>query len=342
MRLCLYVLAAASLMGCAKHYAPTLPAHLCREGQAAVPCRTPEDVESLLAGDLEILDADTPGFGLQRTRVLTLRSAGPGRVVFRAKWRAHTTTTATNSPRFELAAYAVQKLFLAPSEYVVPPTAPYCFPIDAYREHVDETARETFPRSGCVYGVLSYWLEGVTTVFDAHSEGWLHGLHRHLLDLDLMNRDAAYRNSVARVNLLTYLIRHGDSHARNFVIARTDTQPAAHAVYSVDNSKSLTLRKNPRIEPRHDWSSIHVPSLPRGAIERLRHADLSSLSRIAVLQPGRNRLVARPVDTAVSRTGVDWSDARLVIGLTDLEIEVLRTRIAELLERVDRDELALH
>ena len=51
-----------------------------------------------------------------------------------------------------------------PVEYVVPPTAPFCFSLAAYRARVDRNANETFPGSGCVYGVLSYWLEGVTAV----------------------------------------------------------------------------------------------------------------------------------------------------------------------------------
>jgi hypothetical protein len=342
----LVVIAAAYLLGCTRQAStpPTLtqPTYLCGEGRPYPACRTAEDVERLLAGDLEIVEAQRTTTGLQRANVMTLRTAGPNPVVFRAKWRAHTTTTATNSPRFELAAYALQKLFLEPSEYVVPPTAPYCFRLSAYREHVDPQARETFPRSGCVYGVLSYWIENVTTVRAANNAGWFHGQHRHLLDPELLERDVAYRNSVARVNLLTYLIRHGDSHNNNFVIARTDTQPPVHTVYSVDNSKSFTLAPNRRIKPEHDWSAIRVPSLPRETIDRLRTADLSSLAMMAVLQPVNGRLVARPFDRSATRTGTDWSDVRLVVGLTEVEIAGLRERVDALLERVDRHELALY
>jgi len=342
------MIAASCFFGCTKQHtetrahALTQPTQLCREGLPLRSCRTVEEIEALLAGDLEILAARKTSGGFQQARVLTLRSRGPRSVVFRAKWRAHSTTTPRNSPRFELAAYVVQKLFLEPREYVVPPAAPYCFPLAAYRAYVDTNARETFPRSGCVYGVLSYWLEDVTVVADANRAGWFHGLYRHLFDPSLFDRDPAYRNSIGRVNLLTYVIGHRDSHARNFVIAPSGTQPAAYTVYSVDNSKSFTLAQNLGIKPTHNWSAIHVPSLPRAAIERLRGADLSSLAVIAVLRPANGRLVATERDAATITTGVDWADDRLVVGLTALEIEDVRTRIAELLRRVDQNELALY
>jgi hypothetical protein len=323
-------------------HALTEPVQLCREAQPSRSCRTVEEVEALLGGELEILDARKTSGGKQQARVLTLRSLGPRSVVFHAKWRAHLTTTTRNSPRFELAAYAVQKLFLAPREYVVPPTAPYCFPLEAYRDNVDEDASETFPQSGCVYGVLSYWLEDVTTVYDANLEGWFHGRYRHLLDPNLFERDSAYRDSIARVNLLTYAIGHRDTHGHNFVIARNETQPVTYTVYSVDNSKSFTLAQNPRIAPKFNWSAIHVPSLPRAAIERLRGADLSSLAAIAVLRPANGHLVATPVDSPATIAGVDWTGDRLVVGLTEREIAELRMRIDDLLGRVDRDELALY
>jgi hypothetical protein len=348
VRSCHAVIAATCVLGCSKQrtetrtHALTEPVHLCRDELPLQPCRTADEVEALLAGDLEIIAAKKTSGGFQKARVLTLRSVGPHSVVFRAKWRAHSTATTGNSPRFELAAYYVQKLFLAPAEYVVPPTAPFCFPLAAYRERVDGTAPETFPRSGCVYGVLSFWLEDVTAVADANRAGWFHGLYYHLFDPYLFEHDRAYHDSIARVNLLTYVIAHRDSHARNFVIARSETQPVVHTVYSVDNSKSFTLRQNTGIQPLHNWSAIHVPSLPRTAIERLRGADLSSLAMIAVLRSANGRLVATDVGTATTVTGLDWTGDRLVVGLTAPEIDEVRTRIDDLLRRVDRAELALY
>jgi hypothetical protein len=99
---------------------------------------------------------------------------------------------------------------------------------------------------------------------------------------------------------------------------------------------------NPRITPVYNWSAIHVPSLPRAAIERLRTADLSSLAAITELRPHNGRLVASCIDAATTIAGVEWTGKRLLVGLTAREIDELRMRIDDLLRRVDRDELALY
>lgn len=323
------------------------PTQLCRQGTpfAARTCRRAEDVESLLArDDLEILAASETSVGVQGAYVLTLRSGG---VVFRAKWRPHASTTRRNSPRFELAAYAVQKLFLEPREYVVPPTVAQCFPLEAYRARVDATARATFEGAGCVYGVLSYWLEDVESIRDAQLAGSLHGQHDHAFDPELFDRDRTYKDSIARVNAFTYVIGHRDSHARNFVITRAAAGARDRSVYSVDNSLSFTMAPNPRIAREHDWSKIRVPALPRAVIERLREADrkLAGLRTIASLRRAHGRLVTAtaPEDPGgAGRDGIAWSGDRLAVGLTADEIAGVRTRIHELLDRVDRGTLALY
>jgi hypothetical protein len=289
----------------------TLPTQMCREAEPSQSCRTADDIEALLQDDtLEIVAASATGSGVQRARVLTLRRGGKRPIVFRAKWRARSTTTRRNIPRYELAAYAVQKLFLSPREYVVPPTATHCFPIEQYRARVDPAAKPTFPDQQCVHGVLSYWLEDVVTVADANAAGWFHGQHRHAFDPALWQRDRAYRDSLARVNLLTYLIGHRDSHARNFVIARSG-KPAHHVVYSIDNSLAFTLAKNPNIAPRHDWSTIRVPALPRETVHRL-HASYGRLDSLAAA------------------------------GLAPWELEGVRVRAAALLARIERGDLQLY
>lgn len=262
--------------------------------------------------DLEILSASETSTGKQGAHVLTLRAAG---VVFRAKWRPDSSRTTRNDPRLELGAYAVQKLFLQPSEYVVPPTAVHCFPLAAYRARVDAKAQPTLPGARCISGILSYWLEGVASVMDARKDGWFEGENDHALSLALFGRNPVYRDSIARVNVLTYVIGHRDSHTRNFVIARGGSP----VVYSVDNSLSFTMAPNPRILPERDWSKIQVPALPRAIIERLRSASqrVATLANIAVVQ-------------------------RTTIGLTKAEIDGVRQRMLELVARADRGELAVY
>jgi hypothetical protein len=318
------------------------PARLCRGTSQGRPCRTVEEVESWLADPgLEILGAAEPPAGIQGAIVLTLRAPRLMPVVFRAKWRAHSTTTARNSPRRELAAYAVQKLFLSPGEYVVPPTAPHCFPLEAYRAKVSRKAQATWREAPCVYGILSYWLEDVQSLSDAAEAGWFHGQYHHAFDPQLFADNTAYRDSIGRVNLLTYVIGHADSHAKNFVIT---TDSAAPLVYSVDNSLSLGLKKNPRLDAKHDWSELRVPALPKRAIDRLRASvgKLDQLAVIAELAPKGGALVpVEPERVAPTAMGLDWVDGRLRVGLSAAEIGDLKVKIALLLQRIERGEVPL-
>lgn len=338
-------MAAVAMTACATSGASprvTQPARLCRADQAGA-CRTTVEAEALLARpDLEIVAVAPTARGIQGARVLTLRAPGPEPIVFRAKWRAHSTNTSRNSPRLELAAYVVQQLFLSPEEYVVPPAAPHCFPLAAYRAAVDKQARATFANAACVYGILSYWLEDVETVAEATADGWFHSADRHALDPALFARNPAYRDSVARVNLLTYIIADGDSHPGNFVITRDHRAPA---VYSVDNSMWIELHKNQKLRPEWDWSQLRVPALPRAAIERLRTADdrLAGFAPLAVLHVVRGQLVVMPRSPIVRvDAATQWFGHRLVVGLTRDELVGLRRRIAALLARVDRGEIRVY
>src|SRR5690348_7854953 len=271
----------------------TAPTQLCRAAAPLDDCRDADDVEALLERpDLEILGAARPPAGIQGARVLTLRAGGPVPVVFRAKWRAMSTATRRNSPRRELGAYAVQKLFLEPDEYVVPPTASHCFPLAAYRARVDARARATGGDAPCVEGVLSYWLEDVQSLEDATRAGWFHGAGGHALDPALFERNRTYRDSIAMVNLFTYLIGHADSHAGNFVITTDAERPV---VYSVDNSLSLGMARNRHLAARHDWSRLQVPALPRAVTDRLRAAG-RALDEVDVLTPAEIAGVRERID----------------------------------------------
>src|SRR6185503_4432576 len=169
----------------------TQPTRLCVTHTPHRPCRDAAEIEAWLARpDLEIAGVDLTPTGIQGAQVLTLRVPGPRPIVFRAKWRAHSTSDGRNSPRLELAAHAVQKLFLAPSEWVVPPSAPHCFALDAYRAAVDAGAQATFPQAPCVYGTLQYWLENVQTLPDAEAAGWYDFSHDGIMDDELFEKSA--------------------------------------------------------------------------------------------------------------------------------------------------------
>jgi hypothetical protein len=256
--------------------------------------------------------------------------------VFRAKWRAQSSADLINEPRKELASYAVQKLFLGDGELVAPPTAAHCFPLAEYRRFApDEKA--SFDSADCVLGYASYWLEDIVTIGDAHKEKLL-GPGDGIWDAELFGRDSVYRDSVSKANLFTYVINHGDAHNGQFLLEVT-----RHGVraYVVDNSVAFLSIPNPMLIFREDWSNIQVPRLPERNIERLRKLsdeDYARLGTIAELER-HGRQLGRPREsTGHARsdgTEMSWDGPRLRIGLTSKEIELVRSRVHDLLERPD-------
>jgi hypothetical protein len=304
------------------------------------PCRSADQVEAWLRRpDLEIVGAAPTPAGIQGARILTVRVPGPRPTVFRVKWRAHSTSTRRNSPRRELAAHVVQKLILTPSEYVVPPAAPHCFPLAPYRRLVDARAVATFPEAPCVYGILSYWLESVQILPEAEAARWFDFQDDGLLDDDLYRSSAVYRRSISALNVVTMLIDHADTHWKQFLIARDRVRPV---IYSVDNSMSFGVRKNRSV--RQDWSQLRVPAIPRTLVERLRTAadHLDELATLAELEVRNGRLEVVPAAGGPPATaGTTWVGGRLHVGLTRGELEGLRRRLTDLLRRIERGEIRI-
>ena len=330
--------------GCAKHLplaepaAPlTPPSRLCAAGEAPPACRRAVEVEALLSEHTELVGiADTPS-GMQGAKILTLRAQrGGSTVVFRAKWRPQSSAGLVNEPRKELAAYAVQKLFLEDGELVAPPTVAHCFPLAEYRLFVPKEPA-SFEKIDCVLGFASYWLEGVQSVGSAREDGVL-GDGEGIWDAKLFKRDAMYRGSVSKANLLTYVIHHGDAHDEQFLL---ETTPRGLRTYVVDSSIAFRSIKNPMLLIRADWSQLQVPTLPKAAVERLRALkaeDYQRLKTIAVLERREGQLVdvtaaSPPIDSDGKE--MSWSGEHLRIGLTEGEIELVAERVAALLARPD-------
>ena len=309
------------------------PTRLCRDAAVESACRNAEEVEAWLRDpDLRVLGAGGTPRGRQGARVLTLSAGG---VVFRAKWRAYSTISTVNDPRLELGAHAVQKLFLQPHEYVVPPTAAYCFEIDTYRAVVDATAEPTLDVAPCVVGYLSYWLEDAWALEDADDAGVLEP-DQGPLDRALFERSAAYRRSLSNLNVLTYLIRNGDTHDKQFLVAASRSGPR---VYSVDNSIAFGKLMNPDLTEEENWSTLHVP-VSRVLIARLRAIAPESLDALGAIDQlelrGRRLVPTTPRPGRVSDTGYRWRGDALQIGLTEEEIEGVRARLAGLIAAVER------
>lgn len=333
---------------CSKHVplaAPaaqlSVPTRLCATGDGPSTCRSAHQLEELLAGPLTVLGMADPPSGSQGAKLLTVRGISAGRpVVFRVKWRPQSSDDLLNESRKELAAYAVQKLFLGDAELVAPPTAARCLGLREYRAFAPNTA-PTFREADCVFGFMSYWLEDVLTLRAARERGVL-AAGDGIMDAGRFARDTVYRTSLANANLLTYTINHGDAHDEQFLLQNT-----AHGwrAFVVDNSISFQSIKNPMLLFREDWSQIRVPWLPKASIERLAKLtddDYAGLGNVAEFERrGRELVAVRASERRAKSDGstMSWTDDRLRVGLTKLEIELVKSRIVDLLARPDLAQL---
>jgi hypothetical protein len=263
-------------------------------------------------GDIT-LRADVSFGGAPALRV-KLRRAEPGAETF------------NNVPRYDLAAYELQKLFLDPEEYVVPPTALRMVPLADFARFAPEVER-TFPGTDQVLAVVQYWLNDITNAADIY-------------DAARFGADPLYARHIGQLNLLTYLIEHRDSNLGNFLIGRAAT---GSRVFSIDHGVAFASEDSNRGEL---WKVIRVDRFPADAVERLRAVTPELLKqRLGVLAQWRlenGGYVPMPAgeNIALGR-GVRRKDGVLQMGLTESEIMQVHRQLTRFLAQVDRGRLAL-
>ena len=241
-----------------------------------------------------------------------LRKAEPGADTF------------NNQPRYDLAAYRLQALFLDPTEYVVPPTAARFLPLEEFDKYSPGVKR-TFSGADEALAVLQYWLQEVKVVADVYVP-------------ELYSTDLAYARSVGQMNVLTFLIEHGDSNVGNFLISRSETGPR---VFAVDNGVAFAAEESDR---GRKWAEMRVDSLPATTVERLRSITYETLQQqLAVvaqwtLQDG-HFVAATPGASLSTVRGVRRDGAMLQMGLTKPEIDRVWRNRQRLLDMVDRGKL---
>jgi hypothetical protein len=225
-----------------------------------------------------------------------------------------------NRPRYDLAAYDLQKLFLDPPEYVVPPTALRMVPVAELLPYAPE-ARPTFKGSDEVLVVLQYWLQEVKVIADVY-------------DPARFAADAAYARHVGQLNVLTWLIEHGDSNVGNFLISRAEE---GARVFSIDNGVAFAFNESDR---GRLWRALRVDRLPADTVERLRgvtedelHRRLGALAEWR-LQDGR-WIAATPGENLGAARGVRASKETVQLGLTKSEIGQVWRQLQRLLKDVD-------
>ncbi|MEY2920205.1 MAG: hypothetical protein RL261_1510 [Pseudomonadota bacterium] len=263
-------------------------------------------------GDIT-LKADVSLGGAPPLRV-KLRKAEPGAESF------------NNVPRYDLAAYELQKLFIDPAEYVVPPTALRMIPRQDFVKYQAGVAR-TFSSADQVLAVLQYWLSDIMVVADVY-------------DPARFDADALYARHIGQLNVLTYLIEHRDSNVGNFLIGRS---PTGARVFSIDHGVAFASTDSDRGKA---WKGIRVQRLPADTVAKLRTVTLPLLEqRLGVLAQwkleGDHYVAVAPGSNLSPNRGVRREGQDLQMGLTKSEISAVNRLRVRLLERIDAGEIAV-
>ena len=287
------------------------------------------DIERLLAAEpLVIADAEISrpkakgditlradiSFGGAPPLRVKLRKAEPGADTF------------NNVPRYDLAAYELQKLFLDPAEYVVPPTTLRMVPLADFARYSPGVLR-TFPGADQALGVVQYWLSDIKVIADVYLP-------------ERFAADPVYARHIGQLNVLTYLIRHRDSNVGNFLISREDV---GARVFSIDHGVAFASIDSDRGEL---WKDMRVSRLPADTVERLRKVTLQMLEdRLGVLAQWKlegNRYVrATPGPNLAPVRGVRRQGSDLQMGLTKAEILSVHQLLTRLLGQVDSGRITL-
>jgi hypothetical protein len=263
-------------------------------------------------GDIT-LRADVSFGGAPPLRV-KLRKAEPGANSF------------NNVPRYDLAAYELQKLFLDPAEYVVPPTALRMVPLADFARYSPGVER-TFSSADQVLAVVQYWLSDIKVIADVY-------------DPARFATDPAYARHIGQLNVLTYLIEHGDANVGNFLIGKAAT---GARVFSIDHGVAFASEESDRSKA---WKDMRVQRLPADTVDRLRKITPQLLQeRLGVLAQwqlqGSQFVPVAPGKNLSLNRGVRREDDNLQMGLTKSEISAVYRLLTRLLERIDAGEITV-
>jgi hypothetical protein len=231
-----------------------------------------------------------------------------------------------NVPRYDLAAYELQKFFLDPAEYVVPPTNLRMVALADFARFSPEV-HATFPTADQVVAVVQYWLSDIKVIADVY-------------DPARFAADPVYARHIGQLNVLTYLIRHGDSNLGNFLIGNAEK---GARVFSIDHGVAFASEESDRGDA---WRDMRVTQLPADTVERLRKITPELLTeRLGVLaqwQLKDGNYVAVVKGEIMSRFhGVRRSGDDLQMGLNRSEIRSVYGLLKDLLERIDAGEITL-
>ena len=126
------------------------------------PLVTLEDFQRMDRAEVEILSDKGAGAGVTGARKLVvLVGERDTEITLKSKDFPDGLDGSNNSPRRELAAYAIQRLFLEPTDYVVPTFGVRCIALGAW-EARNTGAPTQIPGTECALISYAFWLDDVT------------------------------------------------------------------------------------------------------------------------------------------------------------------------------------
>jgi hypothetical protein len=235
-----------------------------------------------------------------------------------------------NSPRKELAAYAIQRFFLDPIDYVVPTFGVRCLPLEEWEKR-NSGLPVILDGTECALITYAFWLQDVT-------------LPDPLYDEQRFSTDARYAYNLGNFNILTYLISHHDNRLGNFLVSKNEDD---RRVFAIDNGTSFgAFLFNWFYPPNISWRKIKIPALPSSTVDRLRNLkekDLDTLGVILQLEADSDGIlrIEKPGEPIDEEDGVSVHETTIQLGLTDDEIEDVWERIEDLLEDIDDGKIGI-
>ena len=294
---------------------------------------SPQELEGelykvLIAGEFEVKEVQTTERGTSGAEKVSvdLTVLGKGMKFKFKKAIPGDLDSFNNSPRREIAAYRIQKLFLEPEDYVVPTSFLYCVPFDLWHQYHPRFTAASVDGTNCVLGLVSIWLVKVK-------------IPEVLYDESRFLNEPNYAYFMSNLNLLTYLIAHRDARKGNFLVSKDDKR---RQVFSIDNGESFgSFPYNFFVQ---NWDEIIVPALRQDSIERLRQIqrqDLDFLGVVVQLEKDENGIL-KPVPAGNNldpTKSVRIHDGIVQLGIRGSEIDDVWERIQTLIADVDSGEI---
>jgi len=291
-----------------------------------------EDFQKFDRSTFQVLSVKGAGAGVTGAKKVVIRSSDfESDITLKLKRFPRGLDGINNSPRKEIATFAVQKLFLDPADYVVPTVGVRCVYLDQWEKHVGSSPIQV-SGTNCALASYAFWLQNVT-------------IPDPLFDEERFATDGRYAYNLAVFNILTYLVNHHDNRKGNFLISKND---ADRRVFAIDNGTTFgAFFFNWFYPPTFAWRKMMVPAIPRAALDRLKSLTedevAEKLGVIVQLEADSQGMlrVAKPGEPIDKEEGVSVRGTTIQLGLTEDEIEDVWERVEDLLEDVDEGDLGV-